>query len=131
MPITNEEFEKMNPHLPYKMFEIAVAKFLTAEWGVELKERPVKVGETDVKFDLVSDDGNYIGDAKYMKNIPSAKWSNISEYVWLLQQTKAENKFLIFGKDREIPERYLKRWSSLMKDVVFYFFDGKKLEKLL
>lgn len=82
------------------------------------------------KFDLVSDDRNFIGNAKFYKSldVPAAKWSTIAEYVWLLQFTTAKNKFLVFGRDRDVPKRWLNRYSSLVKDVKFYFFDHKNKE---
>lgn len=117
---------------PSKQFETEAKEFLSRKWCVELEERKVKIGEAFKKFDMVSEDESLIGDAKYMKNIPvpAAKWSDISECVWLLQKTNAKRKFMVFGQDREIAERYLKRWSSIVKDIEFYFFDGKKLERL-
>jgi len=117
---------------PSKQFEMDAREFLSKKWGVELEERKVKIGEAFKKFDMVSEDESLIGDAKYMKNIPvpAAKWSDISECIWLLQKTKAKRKFMVFGQDIEIAERYLKRWSSIVKDIEFYFFDGKKLERL-
>lgn len=118
--------------MPSKEFEIHAREFLSKHWNTELEERQVKIGDAFRRFDMVSKDESIIGDAKFMKNIPvpAAKWSDISECVWLLQKTKAKRKFIVFGQDREIPERYLKRWSSIVKDIEFYFFDGKRLERL-
>lgn len=114
-----------------KKFEQDVKVFLSKEWGVNLAERKVKIGSVFKKFDLVSEGHALIGDAKYYKNIsvPAAKWSAIAEYVWLLEKTPAERKFLIFGKDIEVPQRWLKRFGGLT-EVEFYFFDGKKLISL-
>lgn len=72
----------------YREFEAKVRQFLSNEWNVELKEREVKIGEAVKRFDLVSPDQSYIGDAKFLKNIPvpAAKFSDISECIWLLQK---------------------------------------------
>jgi len=115
-----------------KQFEGIAREFLSKIWGVDLKQKIVKISEVEKIFDMVSSDESYIGDAKFMKNIPvpAAKWSDISEYVWLLQKTKAKRKFLVFGQDKEIPQRYLKRYSSLVLDIEFYFFDGNTIERL-
>ena len=67
-----------------------------------------------------------IGDVKYYKNIqvPAAKFSTIAEYVWLLEKTSANKKFLVFGNDIEIPRRWLKRYGKITQ-VEFYFYDDK------
>ena len=88
------------------------------------------------KFDLVSEDEVIIGDAKYLKNIPvpAAKFDNITAYIWFLEHTKGQRKFLIFGRDIEIPQRWLKNKRSnkgSLTNVEFYFLhDTGKLEKL-
>lgn len=115
-----------------KIFEDRVREFICRKWNKNFSEKKIQIGDLNKKFDLVSDDLAYIGDVKYYKNIkvPAAKWSTIAEYVWFLEKTKAKHKFMIFGNGREVPERWLKRFGSLVKDVTFYFFDGERLEKL-
>lgn len=88
-------------------------------------------------FDMVDRDGEVAGDAKYLsmvrgERIPPAKFSVISEYVWLLEKTSATHKFLVFGNDRRVPEGWLRRYGSLVRDVVFFFLDEqtRRLEKL-
>lgn len=74
-------------------------------------------------FDLVAPGGRVVSDAKWFKDlkpIPAAKLSVISEYVWLLQQAEgADRRFLIFGQDREVPERWLVRFRPLLDGVEF------------
>lgn len=116
-----------------KDFEDLVRRHLSENWQVELQVRQVQLTNTCAKkFDLVSEDWEYIGDAKYMKNIsvPAAKWSTIAEYVWLLEKTTAQHRFLVFGKDREVAVRWLERYGSLVHGIEFYFFDGAVLEDL-
>lgn len=109
------------------LFERELMVFLQQKWNVSLKTKIVKIHELEKSFDLVSDDVNCIGDAKFCKSldVPAAKWSAIAEYVWLLQFTNARNKFLIFGRDKDVPQRWLNRYRSLIGDVKFYFFDHK------
>jgi hypothetical protein len=45
----------------------------------------------------------------------------IAEYVWLLQHIPADRRFLVFGQDREVPERWLNRFRPLTGDIEFYF----------
>lgn len=113
-----------------ELFEKELRVFLLQKWKVSLHPRTVRIGETEKNFDLVSDDMCYIGDAKFYKSldVPAAKWSTIAEYVWLLQFTKAKCKFLIFGRDKSVPQRWLNKHRSLVGDVKFYFFDHKNKE---
>lgn len=85
------------------------------------------------KFDMVSDDGKYIGDAKFFtmvkgKKLPPAKFSVIAEHVWLLENTEAEHKFLVFGNDRRVPEEWLKRYGNLVKSVKFFFLKHENMQ---
>ena len=83
-------------------------------------------------FDLVSADNAIVGDAKYFSmvngtSIPPAKFSIISEHVWLLEKSGARTKFLVFGNDRRVPQEWLKRYGKLNQFVKFFFLgnDGK------
>ena len=112
-------------------FQKRVQKVLLQKWHKKLSNEKISIFNVKKDFDLVSEDKSYIGDAKYYKNIkvPSGKLSTITEYVWLLEKTKAKKKFLIFGKDIKVPMRWLKRWGSLTS-VEFYFLKGNTLKKL-
>jgi len=109
------------------LFERELRGFLQHKWNVSLRPKIVRIREVKKSFDFVSDDMNHIGDAKFYKSldVPAAKWSTIAEYVWLLQFTTARYKFLIFGRDKDVPQRWLNRYRSLIGDVKFYFFDHK------
>jgi hypothetical protein len=87
-----------------------------------LKERAVSIGGTvSWKFDLVSEDHQIVGDAKWLKNtaVPAAKWQAISEYIWLLQKVSARRVFIVFGQDAGFAERYLRRVRPLRAPVEF------------
>lgn len=108
-------------------FEAYARTYFADEWGVELAARPVPVGGgVSKQFDLVSEDGQVVGDAKWYRSlaVPAAKWSTISEYVWLLQRVEAERLFLVFGNDIDVVDRYLHRFKPLVAPVEFYFLDG-------
>jgi hypothetical protein len=116
------------------LFETELRDVLSKEWTTDLKPRLVRIREVEKAFDFVSSDLSYIGDAKFYKalDVPAAKWSTIAEYVWLLQFTQALHKFMVFGRDRSVPKRWLNRHRSLIDDVQFYFYDHKHktLEKI-
>jgi len=97
-------------------------------FGVELKERSMK--DHPKTFDLVSEDGSIVGDAKYLtmvrgERIPPAKFMEISGHVWMLEKVDAERKFLVFGNDIRVPKEWLKRYGELVEGVEFFFIDLK------
>ena len=79
---------------------------------------PAKLKGVHKRFDLVSKDGQIVGDAKYYtavngRGLPPAKFATIAEYVWLLEKTTARRRFLVFGNDRRVPEWWLDRFGNL------------------
>lgn len=111
----------------WKAFEDYARRYFSDLWGVDLAERAVEVGgAVPWKFDLVSSDGQYVGDVKWLKNIPvpAAKFQAISECIWLLQKVDAGKVFMVFGQDAAVAERYLARVRPLTAPVEFYFLDG-------
>lgn len=110
-----------------KSFEVYAQRYFSTLWKTDLQVRTVMVvGKVPQRFDLVSSDGSYVGDAKCLKNIPSpaAKWQAIAEYIWLLQKVSAMKVFMVFGRDAEVASRYLARFRALTTPVEFYFLDG-------
>ena len=98
-----------------------------------LNEGTVQVGGlVPWKFDLVSSDQRLVGDVKWLKNIavPAAKWQAIAEYIWLLQKVNADKVFMVFGRDAEVAERYLKRVRPLTPPLEFYFLDEEGHRRL-
>lgn len=88
-------------------------------------------------FDMVSDDSDIVGDAKYYtmvrgSSLPPAKFATIAEHVWLLEKTGAKHKFLIFGNDKRVPQEWLKRYGELVDGVDFFFYEigEHKIERL-
>jgi len=111
----------------WQAFERYARRYFSDLWGVDLQPRSVAVGgSVKWKFDLVSADGQYVGDAKWLKNIPvpAAKWQAIAEYIWLLQKVPAAKVFFVFGRDVEVATRYLKRVGPLTAPLEFYYLDG-------
>lgn len=130
-PTRQVSLEEINP----ADFENMAREVMSEHFNKELFEGEIK--DVPKLFDLVSQDQKIVGDAKYFTMIrgvaiPPAKFATIAEYVWLLEKTNAERKFLVFGKDRQVPEKWLKRYGHLAENVEFYFLDctTKKLERL-
>ena len=115
-------------------FEGLCQKVMSKRLDVVL--RPAIVEGVRKQFDLVSADETIVGDAKYYTavngtSLPPAKFATIAEYVWLLEKTKAEKRFLIFGNDRRVTEWWLDRYGNLLRGVQFFFLsDDGRLELL-
>jgi hypothetical protein len=114
------------PRLSAAQFEEVARRVFSQYFGVPLNEG--QVPGVPKLFDFVSPDGSIVGDAKYFTlvgghRLPPAKFSIIAEHVWLLEKTGANHKFLVFGNDREVPVRWLARYSALVSSVRFFFMD--------
>ncbi len=116
------------------VFQELARRIMSKYFGVELREG--KKPDWPKKFDFVSSDYSIVGDAKHYtmvrgKDYPSAKLSNISEHVWLLEKTDARIRFLVFGNDKRVPVTWLKKYGKINEYVDFYFIDDQgNLEKL-
>lgn len=109
-------------------FEKYARHYFSNLFGVDLQKRTVMVAElVPWTFDLVSTQGHYVGDAKWYlhnKKGNGAKLQAIAEYIWLLQKVKADKVFLVFGRDVEVAEEYLRRVRLLTSPLEFYYLDG-------
>lgn len=126
---------KKREFLGPKGFEELAREVLSKHYRAPLTEG--KVEGIPKIFDMVDLDGEIVGDAKYLtmvrgERIPPAKFSMISEYVWLLEKVSAIHKFLVFGNDHRVPIEWLKRYGHLVADVVFFFLNTQtgELERL-
>ncbi len=128
----NELPEELRPasNLPLETdayrFENQAREVFSKKFGVLLKA--ARVPDVLKIFDLVSADFSIVGDAKYYTLVagtryPPAKFSIITENVWLLEKTGAKTMFLVFGNDREVPIRWLKRYGHLSEKDAFYFMN--------
>lgn len=118
----------------HTLFEQLARWVMSDTCGTKLQ--PGKLPEVNKIFDMTSTDGSVVGDAKYYamvggERLPPAKFSVIAEHVWLLEKTDAKRKFLVFGNDRRVPEKWLEKYGDLVSDVAFYFLsDDGQLEVL-
>lgn len=118
----------------WKEFQELARKKMSQYFGVELFER--REHGFPKKFDFVSPDGRYVGDAKYLTLVrgvkrPPAKFMEIAGHVWLLENFVAEKRFLVFGNQRRVVEWWLEEYGDLVRNVEFYFIDDDgTLEKL-
>ncbi len=116
----------IDPVSDWRSFEEYARRYFSDLWGVNLPCRSVNVAKVvPWKFDLVSTDQRFVGDAKWLKNIkvPAAKWQAIAEYVWLLQKVEAYKTFMVFGQNADVAERFPHRVRFLTTPVEFYDLD--------
>ena len=111
-----------------RTFNALAKEAMSAYFGKSLRQRK-KDGWAKL-FDLVSEDFQIVGDIKCLtmgreSKIPPAKASIISEVVWMLEKTGAKTKFLVFGKDRRVPQEWLRRYGYPVDSVKFYFISEK------
>ena len=125
---------RANDGPPAARFEALARSALAVHYAVALL--PGLVPGVPKRFDFVSADKRVVGDAKYFTRaggvgLPPAKFSIISELVWLLEKTVAPTTFLVFGNDRQVPIRWLERYGELAPTVTFYLLsDAGDLERL-
>jgi len=112
--------------MDHKQFEDMALEVMSTYCNAQLQ--PGTIHNVPKKFDMVSNDGNIVADAKYYSmvngsKIPPAKFSVIAEYIWMMQQTDAKYKAMVFGNDRRVPMEWLKRYGHMVKDVAFIFIE--------
>jgi hypothetical protein len=129
-----EVLTQAEKQLSPRAFEDLARSVMSAHFGVPLVSG--QVPGVPKEFDMVSPDGDIVGDAKYFtlvrgQRLPPAKFSVITEHVWLLERTGAPTTFLVFGNDRQVPELWLQRYGSLVSSVAFYFLSDDGTLELL
>jgi hypothetical protein len=115
-------------------FEDLARAVMGRHFGVPLA--PGQMSGVPKEWDMVSPDGDVVGDAKYFtlvqgQRLPPAKFSIIAEHVWLLEKTGAQIPFLVFGNDRQVPVLWLQRYGSLASGVAFYFLTDEGVPEQL
>jgi hypothetical protein len=129
-----EVLTQAEKQLSPRAFEDLARSVMSAHFGVPLVFG--QVPGVPKEFDMVSPDGDIVGDAKYFtlvrgQRLPPAKFSVIAEHVWLLEKTGVPITFLVFGNDRQVPLLWLQRYGNLASGVAFYFLtDDGVLEQL-
>jgi hypothetical protein len=99
--------KKWADFMDWKEFGELARKTMSMHFGKNLYKRNPK--GFPKRFDMVSDDGRIIGDAKYLTlvrgvKLPPAKFMEIAGHVWLLENVPAGRRFLVFGNQRRVTE---------------------------
>lgn len=115
-------------------FERLAETAMSRYFGVSL--RPGRLPHIPKTFDFVSGDQMTVGDAKFYTLVngtstPPAKFSVIAEYIWLLERVPASTRFLVFGNDVRVPQRWLQTYATLKPRCDFYFLTSDARVEIL
>jgi len=120
----------------WKAFEDNVRKILENHYKTSFPaDTFVNINGKKKRFDFVDFKNNIVGDSKYYSftkagNRPSAKFSILNEYIWLLQKLPNEwVRFIVIGTDETLARKYVNEYLPWLENVTIYFSDGK--EKLI
>jgi len=116
-------------------FEKEARLAIEQELGFSLPSKKVAINGKYKNFDLVNLENKIIGDVKHYKttsggNRPSAKFSTINEYVWLMQMLekfdgKKWRKLFVVGEDLKMLNAYVNEFDNWLDDIEFYYFSVK------
>ena len=114
-------------------FEMLARMVMSSHYGVPLPEG--RVPGVPKRWDYLESAHQVVGDAKnmgfYEYQSNGGRLMEIAGHVWLLNMVPAEHRFLIFGKDRRMPEMWLRRFGQVAGPVEFYFLtESGELERL-
>lgn len=85
------------------------------------------------KFDYVNLEKNIVGDSKHYSftqsgKRPSAKFSTLNEYIWLLQKLPTGwRKFMVIGEDESLVRKYVNEFAPWLEKVTIFFSDGRTI----
>ncbi len=118
--------------MSWQDFEEQAREAIEKELGVTLGSGKVNINGKQKNFDLINNEKRIVGDVKHYKttsggNRPSAKFSTLNEYVWIMQLLeKYDNtkwkKLFVIGEDLEMAKKYINEFNSWLSDIEFYFF---------
>jgi len=136
-----ESMQNNTSKLNWQEFENVARKAIENELDTILNSGKININGKAKDFDLLNIDEKIVGDIKHYKmtsggNNPSAKFSVLNEYSWLMQkleQYEKENwrKIFVIGEDPNVVKKYISTFDAWLDDIEFYFCDAEgKLTKM-
>lgn len=107
--------------------------------GMSLLKEKLLIYGKEKEFDLVNIENRIVGDIKsysYSGTTPSAEFSAICEYVWLMEKLEGSSgekwrKIIVGSGNREIFEKYARYYHPWLGDVEIYFVHNTaRVEKI-
>ena len=122
-------------------FEEKARRVMEEKFGVRLSPSSININGKYKIFDLVNLEKRIVGDVKHYKttrggNRPSAKFSILNEYVWLMQLVEKYNegnwrKLFVVGEDLEMLKKYVNEFDMWLSNIEVYFYkENSKLIKI-
>ena len=139
----SKELEKVmnDSKIDWQQFENIARKLIESELNTILNSGKININGKTKDFDLLNIDEKIVGDIKHYKmtsggNNPSAKFSVLNEYAWLMQKLEQFDnqkwkKIFVIGQDRKVVEKYISTFDLWLDDIEIYFCDSDStLEKM-
>ena len=139
----SKELEKVmnDSKIDWQQFENIARKLIQTELETILNSGKININGKTKDFDLLNIDEKIVGDIKHYKmtsggNNPSAKFSVLNEYAWLMQKLEQFDnqkwkKIFVIGQDRKVVEKYISTFDLWLDDIEIYFCDSDStLEKM-
>ena len=123
-------------------FENNARKVIESELNIALPCGKIAINGKFKNFDLLNEEEKVVGDVKHYKttsggNRPSAKFSTLNEYVWLMQLLEKFDghkwrKLLVIGEDLEMVKKYIDEFEKWLGDIEFFFYSKNSgLKKIM
>jgi len=125
--------------MSWQFFELEARKAIEEKLNMSLSSRGLLINGKIKNFDLVNEKNKVVGDIKNFKitsggNRPSAKFSTLNEYVWLMQLLEKYDghkckKLFVIGEDLKMVKMYVNEFDKWLDDIEIYFYsknDGLK-----
>ena len=116
----------------WSYFEEKARRAIEEELKMELPGGKVNINGKYKNFDLVNSQKKVVGDVKHYKatsggNRPSATFSILNEYVWLMQLLEQFDgskwkKLFVIGEDLEMIKKYITEFEKWLGDIEFYYY---------
>ena len=117
--------------MDWKEFEDIARNAIQKELHCSLKNDKMDINGKSKSFDLVNKNKRIVGDIKYYSitksgNIPSAKFSTLNEYAWLMQRLEKSTKHkwkkvFVIGTDKSLVEKYIETYGKWLDDIKIYY----------
>ncbi len=119
----------------WQEYESKARKAMEKLMNVQLSSVKIAINGKFKNFDLINLEHKIVGDIKHYTmtsggNRPSAKFSVLNEYVWLMgllekYDNKPWKKLFVIGEDRRMADLYIREFDRWLDDIEFYFYSEK------
>ncbi len=117
--------------MDWRKFEKIARNAIQKELGCNLSNEALDITGKSKNFDLVNKEKGIVGDIKYYSmtkggNMPSAKFSILNEYAWLMQRLEISTKqkwkkVFVIGPDVNMIQKYIKTYENGLDDIEIYY----------